>query len=379
MSHAAAAVLMAIALPRSAPGAPADGAAQTASAGVWEELSRQRAGPLALAGASWFEPPGAAFLAVESAGDGPPTVWRVATGADGSATSRVELVLTGPVRDRWTVWIPPSPSVPHAVIADGGVRAFTFHAHDGDRALARWHRESWRWAGTAIGPPPEAPPIPGAARLREQLLDIAGDAGDDRPDRLRHTLLTGRGRLLEGGTAYLPGLWLSPSWLAVDEGQPAPIAATGTGRLRLLARPTEAGPHPDAVTVFDLLLHRSDDGPWARLPSSALVRATVPGAVPTAARELEVQLAPGEGPAVASVLGSAAELRGRLYRPRALLPAPPDGVLLAGLAPGGSALVDRSRVAVDDRMARGTSAPPRSWWGAGCPTGPATPRPSRGR
>ncbi len=70
-------------------------------------------------------------------------------------------------------------------------------------------------------------------------------------------------------------------------------------------------------------------------------------------RELEVQLAPGEGPAWASVLGSAAELRGRLHRPRALLPAPPDRVLLAALPSGESALADGPRTTVDETLARG--------------------------
>jgi hypothetical protein len=118
--------VLTMALPCGARGTPADEAAPGSAAGVWEELPRQRAGPLSLDGSSWFVPPSAAYLAVEVAGDETPTVWRVEIDADGSPSAQVELKLDGPQGGRWTTWIPPSPSAPHAVVADGAVRAFTF-------------------------------------------------------------------------------------------------------------------------------------------------------------------------------------------------------------------------------------------------------------
>ncbi len=279
--------------------------------GVWEELRCRRAGPVPMEDACWVAPPGGHFLAVDAST--PPTVWRTEIDDDGTVTARVEVGLSARGHGGGTPCTPPTAAAPRAGGGAGAVQVHIFRVHDGDRPLVRWQRQTRRWAATATDMPPAAPPVPGASRLRDELLALGPDAGADR----RRGLLWARGtRLRSPGGPYLPGRWTTPGWTTVEAGRTARIPAAGPGRLRVHVRPLDPGPRPGAVTPFDLQVAVPADRPPARLPSSARVRPGPPASAPTAIRVLDLELGSGRGTALATVTGSAAQLRTRLYRPR---------------------------------------------------------------
>lgn len=272
-NRSAAAAVLALALTSSvAWGGPA-----AAPEGRWEELRGSRRGPMAVAGATWFEPPPATFLRIEAAER--PTLWRVTLDEATGVAALVEQPPV-PVGDGvWAAWVPPSPAAPHAVVVSGTVRAFSLGAYQGARG---------------------ASPAPGSATL--------------------------------------PGGWLWRGREPLADGEPLAFEVRGPGLLRLTVQPTTPAGVLGGVTPFDLVVADGTGQPLARLPTSARVVA-VPGGEPVSAtRSLDLSLGPDQGDFQARVEGSDGRLYGRLYRPRCFLFRRSSGADIGGEGPGAPTL-----------------------------------------